>query len=59
MLILTRRVKETLLIGDDIQVVILGIKGNQVSIGIEAPRELTILREELVPRHHAESEGEI
>lgn len=47
MLVLTRRVGETLLIGDDIEVVVLGVSGHQVRIGIEAPNSVSILREEL------------
>lgn len=50
MLILTRRVEETLLIGDDIRVVVLGIKGNQVRIGVEAPRNIAVDREEIAIR---------
>lgn len=48
MLILTRRVGETLYIGDDIQVAVLDIRGNQIRIGIEAPRGVNIAREELL-----------
>ncbi len=48
MLILTRRVKETLHIGDDVQVTVLGVKGNQVRIGIAAPQSVHIVREELL-----------
>ena len=48
MLILTRRVKETLMIGNDVQVTVLGVKGNQVRIGIAAPQAVHILREELL-----------
>lgn len=53
MLILTRRVEETLLIGDDIRVVVLGVKGNQVRIGIEAPRDMAVDREEIRARKDA------
>jgi carbon storage regulator len=50
MLILTRRVNESLLIGDDVTVTILGVKGNQVRIGVDAPRDVSVQREELGSR---------
>jgi carbon storage regulator len=50
MLILTRKPGENVRIGDDIAVTVLGVKGNQVRIGIKAPDYVTILREELVER---------
>jgi len=56
MLILTRRVGESLLIGDDIVLTVLGIQGSQVRIGIEAPGEVLVLREEVAAREPAGSE---
>lgn len=47
MLILTRRVGETVRIGDDVSITVLGVKGNQVRIGIDAPREVAVHREEI------------
>ena len=59
MLILTRRIGETLNIGDDVQVTVLGIKGNQVRIGVNAPKEIPVHREEIYERIKKEKEADI
>lgn len=58
MLILTRRVSETLMIGDEVTVTVLGVKGNQVRIGINAPKTVAVHREEIYQRIRAEHEGD-
>ena len=50
MLILTRRIGESLKVGDDISITVLGIKGSQVRIGINAPKDVTVHREEVYNR---------
>ncbi len=50
MLILTRRVGETLMIGDDVSVTVLGVKGNQIRIGVDAPKDVAVHREEIYQR---------
>ena len=57
MLILTRRVGETVMIGNDVTVTVLGVKGNQVRVGINAPKTIAVHREEIYERIKREQEG--
>ena len=56
MLILTRRVGETLMVGDDVTVTVLGVKGNQVRIGVNAPKDVSVHREEIYQRIQKEKD---
>ncbi|MDP5906867.1 carbon storage regulator CsrA [Pseudomonas aeruginosa] len=58
MLILTRRVGETLMVADDVTVTVLGVKGNQVRIGVNAPKEVAVHREEIYQRIQKEKDQE-
>ncbi len=58
MLILTRRIGETLIIGDDVNITVLGVKGNQVRLGINAPKDVSVHREEIYLRIQQEKEGD-
>ena len=57
MLILTRRVGETVMIGDDVTLTVLGVKGNQVRLGINAPKSVAVHREEIYERMKRERQG--
>lgn len=57
MLILTRRIGETLMVGDDVTVTVLGVKGNQVRIGVNAPKDVAVHREEIYQRIQKERGG--
>ena len=58
MLILTRRVGATLMVGDDVTVTVLGVKGNQVRIGVNAPKDVSVHREEIYQRIQREKAEE-
>lgn len=57
MLILTRKVGETICIGEDVEITTLGIKGNQVRMGISAPKSVSVHRKEIYDRIHGTDEG--
>ena len=59
MLILTRRVGETLIIGDDVRITVLGVRGQQVRVGIDAPKSVTVHREEIYQRIKKETGGNV
>ena len=56
MLILTRKVGEALMVGDDVNITVLGVKGNQVRIGVNAPKEVAVHREEIYQRIQKEKD---
>ncbi len=58
MLILTRKVGESLMIGDEVTVTVLGVKGNQIRIGVNAPREVAVHREEVLQRSQQQAVAE-
>ena len=58
MLILTRKVGETLVIGDEVTVTVLGVRGNQVRIGVNAPKDVAVHREEIYQRIQNEKDGD-
>lgn len=57
MLILTRKIGEVLLVGDDVEITVLNIRGNQVKLGVNAPKEISVHRQEIYDKIKA-SEGE-
>lgn len=58
MLILTRRVGETVIVGSDVMVTVLGVKGNQVRIGVNAPTDVSVHREEIYQKIHEETSAQ-
>ncbi len=59
MLILTRRVGESVMIGDDVTITVLGVKGNQVRIGVNAPKDVAVHREEIYERIQKEQDAPV
>lgn len=57
MLILTRRISESVIIGDDVKITVLGVKGSQVRLGIDAPKSVSVHREEIYDRIQGEKSG--
>ncbi|HLB56872.1 MAG TPA: carbon storage regulator CsrA [Coxiellaceae bacterium] len=57
MLILTRRISESIIIGDDVKITVLGVKGNQVRLGVDAPKTVSVHREEIYERIKNEKEN--
>ena len=58
MLILTRRIGETLMVGDEVTITVLGVKGNQVRIGVNAPKDVAVHREEIYQRIQREKDSD-